>query len=78
MSWLFNYKQFIVRAPDWKRTLYHRLRGKKENPIDLDHQWEIGDGKHSVKDVESVMKKSGFEIGKREKMPYVDFWVLKK
>lgn len=77
-SWLFNYKQFIVRAPDWKRTLYQRLRGRKSNPIDPDHEWEIGDGEHSIKDVEDVMKKSGFKIEKQEKLPYVDFWILKK
>ena len=78
MSWLFNYKQLIIRAPDWKRTLYHRIRGRKNNPIDLDHQWEIGDGKHSTQDVEKIMKNAGFKIEKRENLPYVDFWVLKK
>lgn len=76
-TWLWDYRQFIVRAPDWKRTLYHRLMGRK-NPIDSDHEWEIGDGKHSVKDVENAMKKTGFKVEKIQRLPYVDFWVLKK
>ncbi|MFH0712279.1 MAG: class I SAM-dependent methyltransferase [Candidatus Jorgensenbacteria bacterium] len=78
MSWLFNYKQFVIRAPDWLRTFYHRLRRRKKNPIDLDHEWEVGDGYHKLKDVEEVMKKTGFKIEKRQKLIYVDFWTLKK
>ncbi len=78
MSWLFNYKPCIIRAPGSLRTFYHRLRGRKKNPIDLDHQWEIGDGVHNVDDVENAMKKSGFEVGKQEELLYVDFWVLNK
>ena len=76
-DWLGS-KRRVFRFPDWVRTLYHRLRGKKKNPIDLDHKWEIGDGKHSVKGVEDTMNKSGFKIEKREKLLYVDFWTLKK
>ncbi len=79
MSWLFNYRELMLRAPDWLRTFYHRfVRRRKSNPIDPDHEWEIGDGKHSVKDVEDKMGNASFKMGKREKLPYVDFWVLRK
>lgn len=77
LSWL-NGNGNLFRFPGWTRTFYHRLRGRKENPIDLDHQWEIGDGKHTVDDVEKVMKEAGFKIEKRQKLAYVDFWTLRK
>ena len=76
MSWI-TYAHHILRAPDFVRTLFQQMRGRKINSIDRDHEWEIGDGKHSASDVERVMRNAGFEIEKREKLLYVDFWVLK-
>lgn len=78
MTWLWGYRRFVWRFPDWMRTLYQRLRGRRANPIDPDHKWEIGDGNHSVKDVEEKMKKAGFTIEKYCKLMYVDFWTLEK
>ncbi len=57
---------------------FYRRFIKRKIWIDPDHQWEIGDGKHKIKDVENIMKKVGFTLQKREKLIYVDFWVLKK
>ena len=78
MTWLLGYRHFLWRFPDWVRTLYQRFRGRRVNPIDPDHLWEIGDGKHKVKSVEEVMKNAGFKIEKRQKLIYVDFWILIK
>ncbi len=77
MSWR-DYRHHVLRAPGWFRTLYHRLKGRRENPIDPDHAWEIGDGTHRVRDVEERMRDAGFAILKREPLLYVDFWVLRK
>ncbi len=62
----------IVRIPTLKRI----LTGKAS--IDPDHEWELGDGKHTINDVEEVMRKVDFIIEKRQKLIYVDFWVIKK
>ena len=78
MTWLLGYRHFLWRFPDWVRTLYQRFRGRRVNPIDPNHLWEIGDGKHKVKSVEEVMKNAGFKIEKRQKLIYVDFWILIK
>lgn len=78
LSWLWNYRRCVLRAPDWIRTAYHRIVRWRKPPIDPDHQWEIGDGEHSIKDVEGKMRTVGFAIEKRNKLLYVDFWVLKK
>ncbi len=57
---------------------FYRRFIKRKIWIDPDHQWEIGDGKHKIKDVENIIKKAGFEIEKRQKLVYVDFWTLIK
>lgn len=57
---------------------FYRRFIKRKIWIDPSHEWEIGDGKHTIKGVEEVMRKVGFKIEKREKLLYVDFWVLKK
>ncbi len=67
-----KHKPSVIRIPTLKR-----LTGRRAW-IDPDHRWEIGDGRHKIRDVERVMKKIGFKIEKREKLLYVDFWVLKK
>jgi len=72
-SW--KHKPRIIRVPTLKWFL--RPFGKKV-AIDPDHQWETDDGKHKIKDVEEVMQRAGFRIEKREKLIYVDFWVLRK
>lgn len=77
MNWL-TYAHHIWRAPEWLRNLTQRVRGRRENPIDRDHQWEIGDGHHKIADVEKVFKESGLKIKKRSALLYVDFWVLNK
>lgn len=78
LSWLQGYRMHLWRFPDWVRTLYQRFRGRSTNPIDPDHQWEIGDGLHSVQDVERVMKTADFTIESRTALLYVDFWILRK
>jgi SAM-dependent methyltransferase len=66
-----NHRPSILRTPTLKQLL--------GNPwIDPGHEWEIGDGKHKIKDVEKIMEKVGFKIEKRQKLVYVDFWILKK
>lgn len=77
MSWV-TYAHHVWRAPEWLRSLSQRIRGRRENPIDPDHEWEIGDGRHSTTDVDKVFKEAGFKIEKRRALLYVDFWVLKK
>ncbi|MDP3956537.1 MAG: methyltransferase domain-containing protein [bacterium] len=77
MGWL-TYTHHVWRAPEWLRNLTQRARGRRENPIDPDHEWEIGDGRHSIEDVEKVFKDASFKIEKRVGLLYVDFWVLKK
>ncbi len=76
LAWV-TYTQHLWRAPQWVRDFYQRARGNRHNPIDLDHQWEIGDGYFTTEDVERVMKNAGFEVIKREALLYVDYWVLK-
>jgi len=71
-SLLKDHAQFTLRIPTLKKLL-----GKKI-PIDLDHEWEIGDGEHSIAGVKTTMEKAGFLVEKTEKIPYVDFFVLKK
>ena len=67
-----DHKLHLWRYPTLKKLLF----GKSS--IDPNHCWEIGDGKHGVKDVEEIMKRAGFSIEKRQKLLYVDFWTLKK
>lgn len=57
---------------------FYRRFIKRKIWIDPDHLWEIGDGYYKIKDVEDIMKKAGFKIEKRQKLIYVDFWILKK
>ncbi len=75
-----TYISHIIRIPtgflSWG-SFYRRFI-KRKIWIDPDHQWEIGDGTHKIKDVEEVMQKAGFVIEKRKKLLYVDFWILKK
>lgn len=77
LGWL-TYTHHIWRAPQWMRNSTQRVRGRRKNPIDPDHQWEIGDGQHKVADIEKAFKETGFKIEKRQALLYVDFWVLKK
>ncbi len=75
-----TYRPKVIRIPTGflnPKSFYRRFI-KRKIWIDPDHEWEIGDGKHSIKDVEGIIKKAGFKIEKREKLLYVDFWVLKK
>ncbi len=69
-----------VRVPTGFLSLggFYRRFIKRRIWIDPDHQWEIGDGRHSVKDVETAIKDAGFKIIKRQSLVYVDFWVLSK
>ena len=57
---------------------FYRRFVKRKIWIDPDHQWEIGDGHHSIANVEKVFKETGFKIEKRQTLLYVDFWVLRK
>ncbi len=57
---------------------FYRRFIKRKIWIDPGHEWEICDGKHLIRDVESKMIKSGFKIGKIKKLVYADYWILKK
>ena len=46
--------------------------------IDPDHCWEIGDGRITTQSVENVFEQTGFNVKKRMKLLYVDYWVLSK
>jgi SAM-dependent methyltransferase len=67
-----THKPHLIRTPTLKRLLWGRAA------IDPDHKWEIGDGWHTIADVERVMREAGFKIESRRPLLYVDFWVLKK
>jgi SAM-dependent methyltransferase len=75
-----SYKPRIFRLPGSLRNpkaLYRRLI-KRRVWIDPDHQWEVGDGKHKIRDVKREMKKANFTVNKRQKLLYVDFWTLQR
>lgn len=57
---------------------FYRRFIKRQIWIDPNHCWEIGDGHVRVKDVEAVFRAQGFNIGKFDKLLYVDYWVLSK
>ncbi len=57
---------------------FYRRFIKRKIWIDPDHQWEIGDGMHSIADVERVIRETGLSIEARKTLFYVDFWILKK
>jgi len=75
-----TYRPKIIRIPTGfcSPGAFYRRFIKRKIWIDPCHEWEIGDGKHIIKDVEKIIKEIGFKIEKREKLLYVDFWVLKK
>ncbi len=75
-----HYTPNVVRIPTGLLSwgAFYRRFIKRKIWIDPDHQWEIGDGHHSIADVERLMKGVGFVIEKRQALLYVDFWVLKK
>jgi len=75
-----TYRPKVIRIPTGfcSPGAFYRRFIKRKIWIDPDHEWEIGDGEHSIKDIEKIMKDVGFRIEKREKLLYVDFWVLKK
>jgi len=74
-----GYKTFFISLPIWitPRGFYQWFI-KKKVWIDPYHCWEIGDGKIRKADVEDVYRTVGFKVNKFIKLPYVDFWVLKK
>lgn len=72
MTSLFGHTPLLLRFPTLKRLL------RKKVNIDLDHEWEVGDGEHGPRDVEKVMEQAGFKIEKCQKLAYVDFWTLRK
>ena len=75
-----TYKPKVIRIPTGFLSLksFYRRFIKRKIWIDPYHQWETEDGKHTMKEVEKIMKQVGFKIEKREKLLYVDFWTLKK
>ena len=78
MTPTYNPKIFRIPTGFLSPKSFYRRFIKRKIWIDPDHEWEIGDGEHSIKDIEKIMKDVGFRIEKREKLLYVDFWVLKK
>jgi len=74
-------KAKIIELPSWLKSSFKSFFKQimqKKVWIDPYHCWEIGDGKVKRKDVEEIMKKTGFEIEKLKKLLQVDFWVLNK
>jgi hypothetical protein len=63
---------FLSPGGFWRRFI------KRQIWIDPDHQWEIGDGYHSVKDVERLFQEQQLSVEKRQPILYVDFWTLRK
>jgi len=57
---------------------FYRRFIKRKIWIDPNHEWEIGDGAHSIKDVEQTIREAGLSIEARKTLFYVDFWILKK
>lgn len=74
-----TYKTLLLTFPVWLRPygFYSRFI-KKRIPIDPYHCWEIGDGTVGGGDIDMNIKKVGFKVDKFRKLPYVDFWVLRK
>lgn len=74
-----GYKIRFISLPLWVSLRgFYTWHIKKRVSIDPNHCWEIGDKKVKKRDVEDVIKTVGFEISKFMKLPYVDFWILKK
>ena len=74
-------KAKIIELPSWLKSSFKSFFKQimqKKVWIDPHHCWEIGDGKVKRKDVEEIMKKTGFEIEKLKKLLQVDFWILNK
>jgi len=74
-----GYKILFISLPIWitPRGFYQWLIKKKVG-IDPYHCWEIGDGKIRKTGVEDVYRTVEFKVSKFMKLPYVDFWSLKK
>ncbi|HXF44399.1 MAG TPA: hypothetical protein VNK70_02980, partial [Candidatus Paceibacterota bacterium] len=72
MTSLFGHKPLVLRFPTLKRILGRKIS------IDPDHEWEIGDGTRKPDDVKKAMESVGFVVEEKKKLPYVDFWILKK
>lgn len=74
-----TYKTLLLTFPVWLRPygFYSRFVKKKVS-IDSYHCWEIGDGTVGGGDIDMVLNKVGFRVDKFMKLPYVDFWVLRK
>ena len=75
-----TYQPKVIRIPTGfcSPGAFYRRFIKRKIWIDPDHEWEIGDGKHTIKELEKIIREIGFKIEKREKLLYVDFWVLNK
>jgi SAM-dependent methyltransferase len=74
-------KAKMIELPFWLKSNFKSFFKqviKKDIWIDPHHCWEIGDGVVDRKDVESIIKKTGFKIEKFNKLLQVDFWLLKK
>lgn len=71
---------FVLRVPTGFCSLgsFYRRFIKRKIWIDPGHEWETGDGKHKISDVEEKFKKAGFKMLKRKTLLYVDFWILEK
>ena len=74
-----GYKTYFNCVPTWTtpRGFYNAFI-KKKRCLDPHHCWEIGDSKVRRRDVENVIKAVGFRVEKFKKLPYVDFWILKR
>lgn len=63
---------FLSPGAFWRRFI------KRKIWIDPDHRWEIGDGHHTAKEVQRLMRDAGFAVDGRRSILYVDFWTLKR
>lgn len=74
-----TYKMLLLSFPAWLRPYgFYSWFIKKRVLIDPYHCWEIGDGTVGRDDIDMNIKKAGFIVESFRKLPYVDFWVLRK
>jgi len=78
---LFSSREpLVISIPKWIHTpsgYFYLLRkgGLQKDPY---HHWEIGIDRITKEMVEDIIKEEGFAIYYFKKLPYVDFWVLRK
>lgn len=75
-----HYIPHVLRIPTGFLSFgsFYRRFIKRKIWIDPNHAWEIGDGCHTFKQVENIMRKVGFKIEVSRRLVYAHFWILSK